>query len=166
MSLNSLPFTRRFQSLHSMFCGLNHKRATKLNLNIWSCNFSRLCLLSLQIHCFSLKKKKNRQWPASNALLCMTSLQQSFLSRFCFNVSVIRVITYSPSTPSKLTETLLYFFNVIVLNSMFCLNCDNIVISGPLKSHCYIGNTVFIIISKIIISGFCPTYFTVTFAGT
>ena len=25
---------------------------------------------------------------------------------------------------------------------MFCLNCDNIVISGPLKSHCYIGNTL------------------------
>ena len=140
-----------------MFCGLNHKRATKLNLNIWSCNFSHLCLSSLWIHCFSFKKK--RQWPASNALLCMTRLQQSFLSHFCFNVSVIRVIMYSPSTPSKLTEMLeiiLYFFNVIVLNSMLCLNCDNIVISGPLKSHCYIGNTMFIIISKIIISGSVP----------
>ena len=34
---------------------------------------------------------------------------------------------------------------------------------GPLNSHRYIGN---IVISKIVISGFCPIHFTVTFAGT
>ena len=34
---------------------------------------------------------------------------------------------------------------------------------GPLNPHRYIGNFV---ISKIVISGFCPIYFTVTFAGT
>ena len=44
-------------------------------------------------------------WPASNAFLHLTHLQQSFSSCFCFNVSVIRVM-FSPSTPSKLTETL------------------------------------------------------------
>ena len=34
---------------------------------------------------------------------------------------------------------------------------------GALKTHRYIGN---IVISKIVISGFCPIHFTVTFAGT
>ena len=33
---------------------------------------------------------------------------------------------------------------------------------GALKTHRYIGN---IVISKIVISGFCPIHFTVTFAG-
>ena len=34
---------------------------------------------------------------------------------------------------------------------------------GTLNSHRYIGNVV---ISKIVISGFCPIHFTVTFART
>ena len=34
---------------------------------------------------------------------------------------------------------------------------------GPLNFHCYIRN---IVISKIVISGFCPIHFAVTFAGT
>ena len=34
---------------------------------------------------------------------------------------------------------------------------------GALKTHLHIGN---IVISKIVISGFCPIHFTVTFAGT
>ena len=34
---------------------------------------------------------------------------------------------------------------------------------GALKTHRYIGN---IVISNIVISGFCPIHFTVTFAGT
>ena len=40
-----------------------------------------------------------------NALLRMTLLQESFLSRFRFNVYVMK-ITYSPSRPSKLIEKL------------------------------------------------------------
>ena len=55
---------------------------------------------------------------------------------------------------------------------MFCLNCDCVLIIslywedftfGPVNSHRYIGN---IVISKIVISGFCPIHFAVTFAGT
>ena len=34
---------------------------------------------------------------------------------------------------------------------------------GALKTHRYIGN---IVISKMVISGFCPIHFTVTFGGT
>ena len=34
---------------------------------------------------------------------------------------------------------------------------------GALKTHRYIGNIVTL---KIVISGFCPIYFTVTFAGS
>ena len=41
---------------------------------------------------------------------------------------------------------------------MFCLNCDCVLCT---HSHRYIGN---IVISKIVISGFCPIQFTVTFA--
>ena len=50
---------------------------------------------------------------------------------------------------------------------MFCLNCGSIryigkdFASGPLDSLRYIGN---IAISRIVISGFCPIHFTVTFA--
>ena len=62
--------------------------------------------------------------------------------------------------------------NVIVLNSMFCLNRDCVLIISlyrerfylwSSKVSSYIGN---IVISKIVISGFCPIYFTVTFART
>ena len=54
----------------------------------------------------------------------------------------------------------LYRCSVTVLNSMFCLNCDCVLCT---HSHRYIGN---IVISKIVISGFCPIQFTVIFAGT
>ena len=40
--------------------------------------------------------------------------------------------------------------------------CD-VITFGQLDSHRYIGN---IVISKIVISGFCPIHITVTFAGT
>ena len=62
--------------------------------------------------------------------------------------------------------------NVIVLNSMFCLNRDCVLIISLYRERFYlwsskvsssIGN---IVISKIVISGFCPIYFTVTFART
>ena len=62
--------------------------------------------------------------------------------------------------------------NVIVLNSMFCLNRDCVLIISlyrerfyvwSSKVSSYIGN---IVISKIVIPGFCPIYFTVTFART
>ena len=82
-------------------------------------------LIKFTFSFFLKKKKKERDWPANNALLRMTYLQQSFLSSVCFiNVSVIGV-KYSTSRPSKLTGTLelLNCFNAVVLNSMFCLNC-------------------------------------------
>ena len=60
----------------------------------------------------------------------------------------------------------------MILNSMFCLNRDCVLIISlyrerfyvwSSKVSSYIGN---IGISKIVISGFCPIYFTVTFART
>ena len=60
MSLNSLQSTRSFQSLHSMFCGLNHTSAKKLNLNI-----------DLEVVTFLVSTYRVRifivQWPASHA---------------------------------------------------------------------------------------------------
>ena len=70
------------------------------------------------------------------------------------------------------TQRLLGYFDVIVFNSVFCLNCDCVLITSLyqerfyaslLDSHCYIRN---IVISKIVLSGFCPIHFAVTFAGT
>ena len=59
----------------------------------------------------------------------------------------------------------------IKFNILFKLYlCTGTVISlyrgrlGVLKTHCYIRNIV--IVSKIVISGFCPIHFTATFART
>ena len=68
--------------------------------------------------------------------------------------------------------TALHYCNV-VLNSMFCLCICVLILEycyigedftlSALKTHRYIGN---IVISKIVLSGFCPIHFTVTFVGT
>ena len=111
MSLNSLQSTRSFQSLHVTFCGVRVNRKLSYKYNKSKLEDLKLRVLSsiLIKLTFSLlllkKRKKERDWPANNALLRMTYLQHSFLSRVWFiNVSVIRV-KYSTSRPSKLTGT-------------------------------------------------------------
>ena len=119
-------------------------------------------------------KNKNRHWPASNALLRMTHLLQSFLSRFCINISVIRVM-YTPNRPTKLTRTLeitrllhccciklIVLFKLWLCLLIILLYRDKDFTFGPLNSHRYIEN---IVISKIVISGRCPIHFTVILPG-